>query len=215
GSSFSGWPQNTVPNLYWPFEAGVTDVNGDGKKEIYTTTPEKKFILWNKDGEVVNSFGLSDAAHSAPRAADINSDGQIEFIITQADGSVNVVDQTGKPLQGWPYKTSHSIYSAPQIVDLDGDGKLDIVYTAWNPEGVGKQAGYVMALDCLGKPLPSFPKYIGKSIAPVTIADLDGDGFLEIIASGGINYTDDQLHVFPTNGKIPIKIAVLGTQVSF
>jgi len=128
---------------------------------------------------------------------------------------VNVVDKEGKSLPGWPYKTPHSIYSPPQIIDLDNDGKLDIVYTAWDPEGTGKEAGYVMALNKNGKVVPGFPKKIGKAIAPVTFADLDGDGLLEMIAAGGINYTDAQLHVFPTASKVQIKMAVLGSEVTF
>ncbi len=215
GTIRQGWPQQTSPNMDWPFEVGVTDLTGDGQRQIYTTTPDKKFILWDNHGNVKESFPMSDGAHSAPRVADMDGDGKSEFIITQADGTVNVVDKTGKSLPGWPYKTSHSIYSPPQIIDLDGDGKLDIVYTAWNPEGTGKDAGYVMALGRNGKPVSGYPKKIGKAIAPVTFADLDGDGYLEMIAPGGINYTDSQLHVFPTSSKVQIKIAVLGSEVSF
>ena len=102
-----------------------------------------------------------------------------------------------------------------QVGDIDGDGQLDVVFTAWNPEGVGTQAGYVMALSRDGKPLHGYPKYIGKSIAPLTFADLDGDGYLEMIAAGGINYTDDQLHVFPTGAHVQIRLAILGSEVSF
>lgn len=215
GTPEHGWPQATVPNLTWPFEAGAGDTNGDGIKEIFTTTPEKKFIIWDRNGNVKTQFALSDASHSAPRLADLNGDGRDEFVIGQADGVVMVCDREGKPLTGWPFKTKHSIYHTPQIIDLDGDGRLDVVFTAWNPEGIGKQAGYVMALNRDGNPLPGYPKYIGKSIAPLTFADLDGDGYLEMIAAGGINYTDDQLHVFPTNARVQIRMAVLGSEVSF
>ncbi len=215
GSVESGWPQSTVPNLTWPFEVGAGDVNGDGIKEIFTTTPEKKFLLWNRDGSLRTQFGLSDASHSAPRLADLNGDGHDEFVIGQADGVVMVCDREGKPLPGWPFKTRHSVYHTPQVIDVDGDGRLDVVFTAWNPEGVGKQAGYVMALSRDGNPLPGYPKYIGKSIAPLTFADLDDDGYLEMIAAGGINYTDDQLHVLPTGARVQIRLAILGSEVSF
>jgi len=215
GTVEHGWPQSTVPNLTWPFEVGAGDTNGDGIKEIFTSTPEKKFIIWNNKGAVKNQFALSDASHSAPRLADLTGDGRDEFIIGQADGVVMVCDREGKPLPGWPFKTKHSIYHTPQVIDIDGDGRLDVVFTAWNPEGVGKQAGYVMALDRGGSPLSGYPKYIGKSIAPLTFADLDGDNYLEMIAAGGINYTDDQLHVFPTSSRVQIRMAILGSEVTF
>jgi hypothetical protein len=215
GGVMRGWPQATKENLDWPFEVGVTDTNGDGEKEIYTTTPDKRFLVWDNKGNLKHKFELSDGAHSAPRVADMDGDGQDEFIITQADGIINVVNKEGKSLPNFPYKTGHSIYGQPQIIDLDNDGKLDIAFTAWNPEGTGKDAGYIMVINRQGKPLPGYPKKIGKSIAPLTFADLDGDGYLEMIAAGGINYTDNQLHVFPTGAKVQIKMAILGTEVSY
>jgi len=215
GNSYKGWPQSTVPNLTWPFDVGATDLNGDGLREVYTTTPDKKFIIWNTFGEKRNEFAISDGSHTAPRVADINGDGRDEFIIGQADGVVMVCDENGKALPGWPFTTKHSIYYSPQVIDIDGDGKMDIVYTAWNPEGVGKEAGYIMALSRDGQKLRGYPKFIGKSIAPLTFADLDGDGLLEMIAAGGINYTCEQLQVIPTKARIQIKIAVLGSEVDF
>lgn len=215
GVPSDGWPQSTVRNQEWPFEASAADLNGDGIKEVFTTTPEKQLIIWTAQGTLLKKIALSDGAHCAPRVADLKGDGRVVFVIAQADGAINVIDQEGQSLPGFPFETKHSIYSAPQIIDIDGDGKLDIVFTAWNPEGTGKQAGYIMALGRDGRPLPGFPKHIGKAIAPLTFADLDGDGFLEMIAAGGINYTDDQLQVFPTRAHVQIKMAVLGTEVSF
>ncbi|MFZ2957299.1 MAG: FG-GAP-like repeat-containing protein [Candidatus Ozemobacteraceae bacterium] len=215
GTPYKGWPQNTVSNEEWPFEVSTADLTGDGVKEIFTTTPDKQMIIWNSIGELQKKFPLSDGAHSAPRVADLDGDGKVEFIIAQADGVISVVDKEGKSLPGFPYRTGHSIYSSPQIIDIDGDGRLDIAFTAWNPEGTGKQAGYIMAIGRDGKALSGFPKYIGKSIAALTFADLDGDGYLEMIAAGGINYTDNQLQVFPTRAHVQIKMALLGTEVSF
>lgn len=206
-----GWPVSTAPNLSWPFDVGTGDLDGDGIQEVFTTTPDKKLIVWNKNGEVRSEVKLTDGSHTAPKLADLNGDGKDEFIIAQADGVIMVCDEKGNPLHGWPYKTKHCLYHTPIVIDINGDGSLDLVFTAWNPEGVGKEAGYVMALAKDGTIIPGFPKYTGKTIAPPTFADLDGDGYLEMIVAGGINYTDNQLHVFPTHAKIAIKLAVLCT----
>ncbi|MBF0499984.1 MAG: VCBS repeat-containing protein [Candidatus Riflebacteria bacterium] len=215
GTPRNGWPQTTTENQEWPFEVGTADLGGDGPKEIFTTTPNKQLVTWNNAGQLISRFPLTDGAHGAPRVADLMGDGKLEYVIAQADGSVSVLDRNGKSLPGFPFKTGHSIYSSPQIIDIDGDGRLDIVFTAWNPEGSGKESGYIMAVGRDGRQLPGFPKYIGKCIAPLTFADLDGDGCLEMIAAGGINYTDSQLHIFPTKAHVQIKMALLGTEVSF
>lgn len=210
GTIRMGWPQQTKANMTWPFDVGAKDIDGDGISEIFTTTPDKKFKLWDMEGNLKSEFALSDGAHSAPEVADINGDGKDDFIIAQADGRVLVCNEKGTPLKGWPYDTKHSIYHSPKIIDIDGDGHLDIVFTAWNPKGKGKKAGYVMALSRYGSPLPGYPKYVGKTIAPIAFADLDGDGLLEMIVAGGINYTDKQLHVFETKAKNKLRMAVLG-----
>ena len=62
--------------------------------------------------------------------------------------------------------------------------------------------------------LEGFPKYVGKTIAPLTFADLDGDGILEIIATGGIGYTGPQLHVFKTKTKLKFKIVTIRQQTT-
>ncbi len=215
GIPLTGWPQNTAANMTWPFNVDANDINGDGIKEIFTTTPDKKFIMWDMNGQVISEFPLSDGAHTAPVLADLDGDGRDEFVIAQADGTITVCDRNGMAKAGWPFKTGHAIYHSPRILDIDGDGRPDLVFTAWDPQGVGIKAGYVMALSRNGTPLAGYPKFIGKTVAPLTFADLNGNGYLEMIAAGGINYTGKQLHVFSTLARNKIKIAVLGQEVSF
>ncbi len=215
GSQARGWPQETAANMTWPFNVDAGDINGDGIKEIFTTTPDRKFIMWDNEGKKISEFPLTDGAHTAPKLADLDGDGRDEFVIAQADGTIVVCDKNGSPRPGWPFKTGHSIYHAPRILDIDGDGRLDMVFTAWDPKGAGIKAGYVMALSRNGTPLSGYPKFIGKTVAPLTLADLNGDGFLEMIAAGGINYTGKQLHVFPTRARNSIRIAVLGQEINF
>ncbi len=215
GAQSRGWPQDTAENMTWPFNVDAGDIDGDGVKEIFTTTPDKKFIMWDTDGKKLSEFSLTDGAHTAPRLADLDGDGRDEFVIGQADGTITVCDKNGSPRPGWPFKTGHAIYHAPRILDIDGDGRLDLVFTAWDPKGIAEKAGYVMALSRNGTPLAGFPRFIGKTVAPLTFADLDNDGYLEMVAAGGINYTGKQLHVFPTRARNSIRIAVLGQEINF
>lgn len=198
-------------NGKWPFGIDARDVTGDGIPEIITTAPGNgsTFSMWTPDGKKLTEFGLSAGAHSAPQVADIDGDGVDDFIIAQSDGKVLVCDKKGNPKEGWPYQTSVTILCAPQLVDMDGDGYPEIVFTGSNVNGKDESSGCVIALDRKGKMLEDFPKYVGKTYAKPTFADIDGDGKLEMIVAGGIGYTGPQIHIFRTETKYNTKIAVL------
>jgi FG-GAP-like repeat len=66
------------------------------------------------------------------------------------------------------------VYSAPTVVDLNHDGKLETI--------IGTSVGYVYVLDHTGAPLPGWPVQMGEVQAQVAVADVDGDGFLEMVA---------------------------------
>ncbi len=208
---------SNMANTQWPFAIDASDIDGDGIPEIFTTDPTGStgmFKMWNDVGEEKAKFELTEASHGAPRIADMDGDGIDDIVIAQCDGKVIVCDKKGKFKKGWPYECGYSIYSAPSIIDLDGDGIPEVVFSGNNGSYTGDQAGCVIALNVEGKMLEGFPKYIGKTIAPLTFADLDGDGVLEIIAAGGIGYTGPQLHVFKTKTKPKFKIVTIRQQTT-
>ncbi len=218
GVTESEWFTGGDPEGQWPFNIDVTDIDGDGVMEVFGTDTKGSsgfFKMWDYDGNELSSFPISDAAHGAPGVADIDGDGIDDFIIAQSDGKVLVCDKDGKPKKGWPYNFSdYTIYSQPTIIDIDGDGFPEIVYTANNGACNDDKAGCVIALNKEGKIMNGFPRYIGKTTAPLTFADLDGDGVLEIVAAGGIGYTGPQLHVIKTECKRKFKIVTLRQQTT-
>lgn len=218
GTKLNEWMSTpNLTNVDWPFNIDAADINGDGFPEIFTTDPLNSsgiFQMWDDAGNLKSSFNLTEAAHGAPKVADIDGDGIDDFIIAQCDGKVIVCDKKGKIKKGWPYECGYSIYSAPSLIDLDGDGIPEIVFTGNNGSYKGEQAGCIIALNNEGKMLEDFPKYIGKTLAPLTFADLDGDGVLEIIASGGIGYTGPQLRVIKTKTKQKFKIVTVRQQTT-
>jgi outer membrane protein assembly factor BamB len=66
------------------------------------------------------------------------------------------------------------VYSSPTIVDLDHDGKLEII--------IGTSVGFLYVLDHLGHLRPGWPKQMGDIQAQVAVADVNGDGYLELLA---------------------------------
>ena len=66
------------------------------------------------------------------------------------------------------------VYSAPTVADIDHDGKLETI--------IGTSVGFVYVLDATGAPLKNWPQQMGEVQAQVATADVDGDGFLELLA---------------------------------
>lgn len=211
GETFEWNASRRINDGQWPYCADACDINGDGIPEFVTTDPGagSKVSIWSPDGKKISDFGITEGSHSAPQIADMDGDGVDDFIITQANGEVIVCDKTGKVKKGWPYRSDLAIIGAPQIIDIDGDGYNEIVFTAANINGKEDMAGCVIALNKSGKVLDEYPKYIGKSYSKPTFADLDNDGYLEMIVAGGIGFTGNQIHIFRTKAALKTKIAVI------
>ena len=66
-------------------------------------------------------------------------------------------------------------YSAPTVVDLDRDGKMEIA--------LGTSVGFLYVLRHDGSTARGWPKQMGEIQAQVAVADLDGDGYQELVAA--------------------------------
>jgi len=91
----------------------------------------------------------------------------------------------GFPVQLGMGNTGTRIWGSPAAGDLNGDGKKELV--------VGSDDGLVYVLDYRGNALPGWPKDLGSQYgygisvegSSPTLADLDGDGNLDIIMGNG------------------------------
>lgn len=134
--------------------------------------------------------------------ADVDGDGHPDLIGVIGD-SVVVVDRNGQALPGWPqYWGYYGCYSGcPEsglaVADLDGDGKSEIAMVP----GMYAAQQQLFLYSASGQLMKGFPRplgepygYGGSAVAGVfeqfdmyyinapVIADLDGDGKLEIAA---------------------------------
>ncbi len=220
GAMKPGWPKKVGSKTgYWPFEINVVDIDKDGKSEIICQTPKPYSLnVYDSNGDKKISQPLPAESHASVRTADVDKDGELDMVLTYtyagndaAGAFIDVRNQKGQSLQGWPKKAGRYVRCAPQLADVDGDGSIDFIFTSFNDDSREK-AGYVNVLNSRGEQMPGFPKYIGKTYSTPTIADLDGDGRLDIIVSGGVGLTAPQLHVFKCPAAAPVKMLVLGTQ---
>ena len=110
------------------------------------------------------------------------------------------------------------IFGTPVLGDLDGDGFLDIVVAAMDQ--------HVYAWDRHGSPLPGWPVLVqdpnpgggqmpagAESINTPVLADLDGDGRLEVVIETNEVYdaTGNESQFFPNDQQNPTSIPGLNT----
>ncbi len=119
----------------------VTDINGDGKKEIITVHGNGLVSVLDNNGKFVNGWPqkvVSSPAKSV-KAGDLDGDGKKEIVVgygVYGGKSVYVFNHDGSIRQGWPqlsdanspFAYSYGIFMNNLCLsDLDGDGKTEII----------------------------------------------------------------------------------------
>ncbi|VAW35099.1 hypothetical protein MNBD_GAMMA01-279 [hydrothermal vent metagenome] len=148
---------------------------------------------------------VNDTIWSSVSIADMNNDGQLDIIIgidTHIDdnnltidgGRIVVINGNDGTVQ-FAIDTDEVIWSSPAIADLDNNGSLDIIVGTgycWQsapcappPNGVRPVINKVYAWNSSGQNLPGWPITLENNYAVYAnspaIADIDGDGFLEVV----------------------------------
>ncbi|MEN6318465.1 MAG: VCBS repeat-containing protein [Syntrophaceae bacterium] len=126
-----------------------------------------------------------------PAAATVNiqGDARPEIVVSLNDGFMYAFDADANRLWRYNYTNGKAVMyaSEPTVVDLNQDGSPEIIFTTYGAPGVS-DSGHLIILASNGAllhdvPLPN-PGYNGNgngAPAAPTIADIDGDGVLEIL----------------------------------
>ncbi|MFC1997835.1 FG-GAP-like repeat-containing protein [Chloroflexota bacterium] len=266
GSLRSGWPQLNSDSGYaygvFNDNASIGDIDHDGIGEIVVPSdvhyicayePDGKHILahamyggkywgqvgvWEDPAPELLGWGKCDGtrsesyrtnfAHGPASIADMNGDGLVEVVATgnvyecpggtgeyngvyvfNADRSRfnasgydwrNPPTDTGAPLSE-SYNVIESAQPNPVLADLDGNGELEILYASYD--------GRVHAfwLDKTEHHNWPYDVYNGgvyyRFASEPTIADLDNDGFAEVIFASWVQKGSDQtgkLHILDYQG---------------
>jgi len=153
---------------------------------------------------------------SSPTIADLFGNGSNEIVYGSQDGWVHVRDGNGNELPGWPQPAviqggATAVDSSPAVADLDNNGQKEIIVTVgstWVPH----QHGGLIVFNANGTVrwsykaddrmniwtnTPSPDGYADGMYSSPAVADVDGDGYPEIVAGG----FDQEIHVFNRFGQ--------------
>ncbi len=186
-------PQGTVIS-----SPAIADLNGDGVREIIFGTSAGHVYAIHADSSVVWDAAFGGLASSSPAIGSVIPGGGLEVAFACANDSVYVLTASGQRAPGWPrpleLTPGNGRVPSPALAPLlasVGDPRLDVIACGTD--------GRVMAWDPLGNVLPGFSSLTlggAATEASPAVADLDGDGTLEIL----IGAEDRRLYAFHMNG---------------
>jgi hypothetical protein len=167
------------------------DIDLDGKDEIILGTRADTVYALNEDGSAVGGwpFALPGEAVGSVAAGDVDNDGLIEIVCHARTGHVYVLNHDAGVASGWPrYVAINEPFfcPSPALADLDDDDKLEVVLVGYTASATRLHVLKADGQDYPGWPV-TFNVVIASECSPV-VADIDGDGALDILVGDESRY---------------------------
>lgn len=190
GTYVPGWPVKLSGNA--TTSPVLLDLDSDGKQEVIFGTANGQMHVLRSDGTYFPGWPIfvGQKTHLFVTVADLDGDLEEEIIAydsllpkTYASGKMSTIyawHKDGTVVSGWPVHMQGADTILPPVTgDLDGNGKTEVIAVATG-DAVCKV--YIWNYD--GSLKASCPLKPDDDIrSAIALADIDGDGDVEIIAS--------------------------------
>ncbi len=201
GTPVAGFPVATTG--FGQYAPSVGDLDDDGDPEIVLhtrgLTSGGRLYAFSHTGAVLPGFPKSftnNNVEASPTLYDLDGDGQLEILSHERDyplGFLHVIEHDGTEWGGnWPVQIDHVPTASAAVGDVDNDGQVEIFTMSYTTM-------YLLRTD--GTLLPGWPRGIAGanfSYQSAALADLDGDGDLELIV--GAHQSAAGCYVFHHDG---------------
>lgn len=209
----------STPNNHVATGLGLADINNDGWKDIIVANGNdiyrQHLVVYYNNGD--GTFPLNPSWESSDidyhghlATGDINNDGWIDIAVSvylgasgfSEPGKVKVYYNINGELESTPSFVSTEFYTfSCALGDADGDGDLDIVTTAGEPYGSIFDNGKIFYNNNgFFEINPQWNSTNVMGAMDVDFADMDGNGFLDVIFS--CEETPNCIFLADSNGNI-------------
>jgi len=184
------WNNTSESWIWMKSSPAIADIDKDGSMEIVAcsygyddSSPAIHVLNYMGEEKWQHSIDVYGGwSESSPAVADMDKDGGMEIIVGATMG-LHVINTAGQ--EEWNHSWMYGIYSSPTIGDIDNDGEMEIVVGFDSLAECYINDDQLLIFNSTGHLEWNFTAGFSVSSSPA-IADIDGDGEIELIFGASV-----------------------------